>query len=304
MKKFISSIATLALLFACTPEEKTTVVELTGITLSEHDITFEVGDNKVLVVTFTPKNATNKDVTWMSSAPYVATVIDGVVEGVAPGTTVVVAKSGNLTDKCKVTVKNPVPDGAVDLGLSVYWATCNVGANFPEEYGDYYAWGETETKEDYSWETYKWCNGSYYTLTKYNNSSSYGTVDNKTVLDLEDDVAHVKLGGNWRMPTSSEVDELTSTTYNSSYRWKWESHNGHNGWLVTYLVNNHSIFLPAAGYRKDADLRNADSNGYYWSSSLYTGQFLAWDLHFFSAFQGGTQYTNRSYGHSVRPVTE
>ena len=92
---------------------------------------------------------------------------------------------------------------AVDLGLSVKWASCNVGATTPEDCGDYYAWGEIEEKENYDWSTYKWCNGSYDTQTKYCTNSSYGTVDNKTTLDLEDDVAHVKWGGSWRMPTKA-----------------------------------------------------------------------------------------------------
>ena len=85
----------------------------------------------------------------------------------------------------------------VDLGLpsGTKWATCNVGASSPEDYGEYYAWGETETKSTYDWRTYKWCKGSNDTMTKYCTSSSSGTVDNKTVLDPEDDVAHVKWGG-------------------------------------------------------------------------------------------------------------
>ena len=123
----------------------------------------------------------------------------------------------------------------VDLGLSVKWATFNVGATKLEEYGDYCAWGETEPyyevgyaqespqahwKDGYSagygWSNYKWCNGSYSTLTKYNTSTSYGTIDNKTVLDPEDDVAHVKWGGSWRMPTFGELSEL-----HNSCTWTW-----------------------------------------------------------------------------------
>ena len=88
----------------------------------------------------------------------------------------------------------------VDLGLSVKWATCNVGASKPEEYGDYFAWGETQPKSNYDWNTYKWCNGSNDTQTKYNTKSNYGTVDNKTTLDLSDDAACANWGGNWRMP--------------------------------------------------------------------------------------------------------
>lgn len=193
---------------------------------------------------------------------------------------------------------------AIDLGLSVKWANANLGATAPEEYGDYYAWGETKTKEDYSFGTYVWCNGSFITLTKYNTSTSYGTVDNKTFLEAEDDVAHVKLGGKWRMPTSGEVDELISTRNNSSYKWEWKSINGHNGWLVTYLVNNNSMFLPATGQWIDTGLLDAGSIGRYWSSSLDTDcPFRGWYLHFYS---GGVErfYNGRGTGFSVRPVSE
>ncbi len=210
----------------------------------------------------------------------------------------------NLVGEVKSFTTMDFAFAAIDMGLSVKWANANLGATAPEGYGDYYAWGETETKENYYWSTYKWCNGSSTTLTKYNYSSSYGTVDNKTVLEPEDDVAHVKLGGSWRMPTSSEVDELISTRNNSSYQWEWKSLNGHNGWLVTYLVNNNSIFLPAAGYRYDANLYYVGSNGFYWSSSLYTGDpYGAWSVYFSSdGVRGGSGY--RYFGQSVRPVSE
>lgn len=97
------------------------------------------------------------------------------------------------------TVEDDVstPGEAIDLGLpsGLKWASCNVGASSPEEYGGYFAWGEIEEKSDYSWDTYKWCKGSSESMTKYCTNSNYGTVDNKTILDPEDDVAHVKWGG-------------------------------------------------------------------------------------------------------------
>ena len=140
----------------------------------------------------------------------------------------------------------------VDLGLSVKWATCNVGANSPEEYGDYFAWGETKPKDSYKWSTYKWCNGSKDKLTKYCKESYYGRVDNKTVLDLVDDAAHVNLGGAWRMPTKEEIRELKDNC-----TWTWTTQNGVNGYLVTSKKNDNSIFLPAAGYRSGSDLEYA-----------------------------------------------
>ncbi|MDD6782411.1 MAG: hypothetical protein PUD89_05750, partial [Bacteroidales bacterium] len=116
-----------------------------------------------------------------------------------------------ISDVDSISFTNPANGHEyVDLGLpsGLKWATCNVGATAPEAYGDYYAWGETTTKSTYEWSTYKWCDGSYDTQTKYCTSSSYGTVDNKTVLDLADDAARANWGGAWRMPTDEEWTEL------------------------------------------------------------------------------------------------
>ncbi|MEE0921901.1 MAG: hypothetical protein U0L47_05340 [Paludibacteraceae bacterium] len=184
----------------------------------------------------------------------------------------------------------------VDLGLSVKWATMNVGASSPEDYGDYFAWGETEPKEVYDWSTYKYGNGSYL-LTKYNNNSNYGTVDNKTQLDLTDDAAYVNWGGAWRMPTDAELTEL-----GNNCTWTWTSQNGVNGYNVTSKSNGNSIFLPAAGYRYDTSLRYAGSDGYYWSGSLRTGSpHDAWLVNF-DAGSVYWKYLNRVDGFTVRPV--
>ncbi len=189
--------------------------------------------------------------------------------------------------------------GYVDLGLSVKWATCNVGANSLEEYGYYFAWGETTPKTTYDWSTYKYCNGTRKSMTKYCTDSYYGTVDNKTTLELSDDVAHVNWGGSWRMPTEAEQDELRDT---NNCTWTWITQNGVNGYRVTSKKNGNSIFLPAAGYRNDSNLRSAGSRGYYWSSSLnpYYSCY-AYDLGFYSSYvywDGGDRYV----GCSVRPV--
>ena len=197
-----------------------------------------------------------------------------------------------------------VPNGSenghewVDLGLpsGTKWATCNVGATSPEKYGNSYAWGETETKGDYTWDTYKWCNGSRSTLTKYNTSSSYGTVDSKTVLELADDAARANWGGAWRMPTDAEWTELRENC-----TWTWTTKNGVNGYEVKGL-NGNSIFLPAAGYRYNDKLFGAGSYGYYWSGSLYSdGPGSAWDVDFGSDNVDRDNYF-RYYGRSVRPV--
>jgi len=203
--------------------------------------------------------------------------------------------------------KNPqeaIPE-AVDLGLSVKWATFNVGASNPEESGDFYAWGETEPKTDYSWETYKWCNVSDTTMTKYCNDSEYGYngyTDFLTILEASDDVASVKWGGSWRMPTQAEFEELSNS---SNCTWTWTTQNGVNGYLVTSKKSGYegaSIFLPAAGHRCDTILNNVGDYGDYRSSSLFTTYPCgAWNLDFYSHYR----YMDNNYryfGFSVRPV--
>jgi hypothetical protein len=189
----------------------------------------------------------------------------------------------------------------VDLGLSVKWATCNVGANKPEDYGDYLAWGETKPKSTYSWRTYKWSNGDGDDLTKYCTNKKFGYkrfVDDKITLLLSDDAALVNWGGSWRMPTTKEQRELINNC-----TWTWTTQNGVKGYKVTSKSNGNSIFLPATSCRYGSSLYNsAGSYGYYWSSSLYTdGQNEAFSLYFNSSdVDWGGSY--RSVGLSVRPV--
>jgi uncharacterized repeat protein (TIGR02543 family) len=186
----------------------------------------------------------------------------------------------------------------IDLGLpsGTLWATMNVGATSPEDYGDYLAWGETQPKFYYNWSNYKWCNGSSTTQTKYCTSSSYGTVDNKTTLDLADDAANANWGGNWRMPTIAEQNELRNTSYTT---WTWTTLNGVNGYKVTSKINGNSIFLPAAGCRYGSSLDGAGSYGYFWSRSLNTDDSEgAYGL----GFSSGSRGYYRDYGRSVRPV--
>ena len=189
----------------------------------------------------------------------------------------------------------------VDLGLpsGTLWATCNVGADSPEDYGDYFAWGETEPKSTYVLGTYKWFNVDYNFLTKYCADSYCGTVDNKTILELSDDAANANWGGDWRMPTKAEVDELRDTSYTT---WIWTTQNGVNGYKVTSNTNGNSIFLPAAGCCYNYELFNAGSYGSFWSSSLYTSNSNdAYHLYFYSD-DVNRAYNYRYYGRSVRPV--
>ena len=298
-------------------------VLVTGITLSQAPASVEVDDSFVLTASITPANAAEKGVNWSSSDASIATVDNnGQVTAVAFGTAIIMATTvdGGFTATCEVTVTPAmaVPE-AVDLGLSVKWASCNLGAISPEGYGDYYAWGETEPyyssqnpliwkdgkSAGYDWPSYKWCNGNYKNLTKYNTKSDYGPVDNKTVLDPEDDAVYVALGGKWRMPTDAEWIELRENC-----TWTWtDNYNGTgiSGRIVT-ATNNNSIFLPAAGERERADFLHAGSFGHYWASSLRTheppGEFdieMAWGVYFYSGSVGsggGSRYC----GKSVRPV--
>ena len=192
----------------------------------------------------------------------------------------------------------PLPE-VVDLGLSVKWASFNLGATKPEEYGDYYAWGETEPKEEYTWANYKWCMGTYDSLTKYCGQSEKGYngfTDGKTVIDPEDDAAHVTLGGKWRMPTDAELTELRTQC-----TWEWTSVNGINGRKVTG-PNGNSIFLPAAGFIAESGAANVNYYAYYWSTLLYNEfHYNAWILTFYSG-NVTRFYMGRRSGLSIRPV--
>ncbi len=277
-------------------------VTVASVSLNKTSVTLTVGRTEALIATVSPTNATDKTVTWSSSNTAVATVSSsGVVTAKALGTATITAFASGKTASCTVTVTQPSSGpAAVDLGLSVKWASYNLGASSPEEYGDYYAWGETSPKNDYSWSTYKWCNGSKNTLTKYNTDSGYGTVDNKTTLELSDDAAHVNWGGSWRMPTNAEWSELIT-----GCTWTWTTQNGKNGYKVTSKKNGNSIFLPAAGYRYDTYLIYVGSYGIFWSSSLDSdspggARYVDFDSGYVHEGYDG----RRCYGRSVRPVSE
>ena len=192
----------------------------------------------------------------------------------------------------------------VDLGLpsGLLWATCNVGANNPQDYGDYFAWGETQPKTIYNWTTYQYANGTSWEdpqLTKSCYDSNYGYngfTDNLTTLLPEDDAATANWGDGWRMPTQEEFQELLENTTVT-----WITQNGVNGRLFT-ASNGNTLFLPAAGYRWHDGLGGVGNIGYYLSSSLYTDNpSRAWTLVFVSDYCG-LNYGSRNYGQSVRPV--
>ncbi len=189
----------------------------------------------------------------------------------------------------------------VDLGLpsGTKWATYNVGATKPTEYGDYFAWGETKPKEEYWWNTYKWCKGSDDSMTKYCTDRKYGTVDNKTVLEAEDDAATANWGSAWRMPTEEELDELVE-----GCDWKWFldfNGSGVNGQLGTSKKNGATIFLPAAGYRTTT-LNDAGHYGDYWSSSVLKGPSRSAFRLYFHDYNIYSYNYSRYGGLSVRAV--
>lgn len=227
-----------------------------------------------------------------------------------PVTITVTTNSGNKSASCTVNVIS----GAVDLGLSVLWATCNLGASNPWGYGGYYQWGGTDDVTDTNI-ILNWANCPYHTgsdettgWTKYVSTfySSYwsgtGDPDDRTVLDPADDAAHVILGGDWRMPTETEWKELLINC-----TWEWtDNYNTMNvaGYIVTSKKEGYadrSIFLPAAGYRTNTYLYDG-SRGLYWSSSLYESLSNYARILNFSSDSHGTSISSRYYGRSVRPV--
>ena len=294
---------------------------VTSISLNKTSLSLEIDDEVTLSVTILPDNTNDKTYTWSSSDSAIASVDNsGKVTAKTKGKATIKATANDgsgVNATCSVVVSPKCPAGAVDMGTTtadgykLYWGTSNLGAGKPEEYGDYYAWGEIDPyyssqdpltwkdgKTGYNWASNKWYNG---TLTKYNNSSSCGTVDNKTVLEPEDDVAHVKLGRKWRMPTDAEWTELRTKC-----TWTWVTNyngSGINGRLVK-ATNGNSIFLPAAGFRNDTNLYLAGSNGLYWSSSLSSdAPYNAWYVYFYSD-DVSRRYGSRNIGQSVRPVSE
>lgn len=293
---FAIVIMAFPLLFACTPEnnnngggsqnnpeeltitgEAIDVTDYSATLTGYANLPFELGDAEVGIMY-------DKVKSFEAAKKVVATGLDGnnkftvTATGLEPITTYyfksyvqngMAVKYGAV--KSFTTKESTIPAGAVDLGIvftrddgtsySLYWADRNIGASSPEERGDYYAWGETETKEDYSWSTYKW-GTSETSLTKYNTNSSRGTVDNKTVLEPEDDVAHQKYGGAWRMPTSLEYRTLIENC-----TFTFVSKNGIDGFELKNSSggNTNSIFMPLTG-----EIWGDELSSNNWRVSLWT----------------------------------
>ena len=200
----------------------------------------------------------------------------------------------NVTDN-----EDKTPDGveAVDLGLSVKWANMNVGATKDSGFGSYFAWGEVKPKKYYSWGTYIWSQGDSKFLLKYSTS------DRRIQLTPSDDAAHANWGGEWRMPTIEEYEELINP---DNCTWEWITKDGVNGYKVTGKKTGNSIFLPITGFRFYEGVQFRAIKGIYWTSMLYSGNpNKAWCLEFdFSDvdISFGKLSANRFSGRCIRAV--
>lgn len=283
-----------------------------SIVLNNDSISLLIGETETLKATVRNGDViVDCKVMWSTDNESVAKVdTNGVVTALNMGIAMILAECQGASVACEVVVRQ-LPKKLVceyvDLGLSVKWATCNVGAEKPEDYGDYYAWGETEPKSVYNWLTYKFrTSGDSFEnvkFNKYNTESKHGAVDNKIVLDPEDDVAHVKWGGNWRMPTREEFVELRNNC-----TWTFTTKNGVKGCLFTSNISGYedrSIFLPAGGSRDEKYIINVGSWSHYRSSSLSQNDdpCSAWGMYFslLDDFMY-VDYNGRVAGYSVRPV--
>ena len=304
----------------CRPE----AISVDSVSIRPTSVELTVGSTYQLSAAVSPSDAP-QDVEWTSGRPAVATVnVSGLVTAVALGECDITVFAGDKSDVCHVTVvdgdpthptdpndpqnpDNPVQCGEtngewVNLGLpsGLLWYSVNIGATSPEQYGDYFAWGERFTKTTYDWSNYIWCNGSNTSLIKYCSNPDYGYnafTDNLTTLQPSDDVATAVLGNGARMPTKEEWRELIGNTTAV-----WTTYNGVTGRRFTG-TNGNSIFLPAAGYRNGSELRRAVTDGCYWSSSLYTDlPGVAWYYGFDGVLQDVLHNYGRRFGLSVRAV--
>lgn len=265
---------------------------VTSIHLDKKRINIAVGDQEAIKATAYPNDAEDVSIRWNSSDESIAIVNNGVITAIGKGEANIIASNDSVEAICSVTVF----EASVDLGLSVRWATRNIGAKLPEEYGSLFAWGEIVPKKVFTWENYKWRKNEY--LTKYVTDSKYGEVDNKTQLDFEDDVAIQLLGGNWRMPTYEEINELRDNC-----TFKWEEQHGFYGATLVSKVNGNSIFLPAPLYHSeygDVPL------GQYWSSSLVdstsAGTLTSGLTLMLWQYYNSVGSRSRQQGLSIRPV--
>ena len=278
----------LAALASCKKEDTVPAnIPVTGVELDITELELEIGKTATLTANVLPEDATDKNVIWSSSAPETVSVDEnGMIEGIAAGNAVITVTTadGGKTAECAVTVTLTINGHEyVDLGLSVKWATSNVGADNPWDYGDYFAWGETEQKKEYTAET----------------SLTYDVEMPDISGNPEYDIARLKWGGTWRMPDGAEMNELMDEC-----TWEWTAEHGINGAKVTG-PNGNSIFLPAAGFRNFTSLYFLGERGSYWSSApAEDGPEYARSLDFDDNAVLYWFTSERFYGSTVRPVTD
>jgi hypothetical protein len=297
---------------------------VTSVHLSNYSISLYEGESFTLSATVSPSDINDQTVSWFSSDPSVVSVNGGVLEAITEGAATITVSRDGKEATCDVFVFRNVPTPeAVDLGLNVKWASCNVGAQKPEEYGDYFAWGETEPyyqpgyaqsenpvwksgkDAGYDWQSYSWCNGTYNSLTRYcpSGKTNYwigsGSPDGKTRFsdyNYVDDAARANWQGEWRTPTTAEWSELKSKC-----EWIKSSLCGTNGYAITSKVNGKRIFIPAAGCRSKKAIYGYGSSYCYWASVINSDSpSSAYSLEDLGYDDGDGRYK----GFSVRPVTE
>lgn len=258
----------------------------TGIALNHSSVTIYSDESLTLIATVIPNSTANKSVIWSSSDISIAEVNNGVVTPHIKGNVTITAKTADgsdLTANCEIKVKTAVPKGAVDLGLSVYWATCDLGAGSNTVPGTLYAWGETSTKNSFSLENYKYYNGTSY--TKYNNE------DGKTILDADDDAAKSILGGRWRMPTIEEYNELCDNC---------DIAQDGSVFIFTSKVegfSDRSVTIPVRGF-------NPIGNKCHWTSSKNDNKVEYGLLMNLGIAVLRSVYGSRYDGYPIRPVYE
>lgn len=203
----------------------------------------------------------------------------------------------------KVVFRESVTHECIDLGLSVKWATCNVGATSPEKCGEYFAWGEISSKSEYTWNNYRWYDSTDGYL-KYNNEKNQKGYDGKTTLEYADDAASANWGDSWRMPTVAEFEELIDNC-----NCEWTEINGIKGRKFSSKVFGYIgnyIFLPAAGSIINKDKSQINEVGRYWTSTLLPDNRNNAHSVFFAEhdnYYPGINYSqSREQGFTIRPV--
>ena len=270
----------------CTVTVIVPVIPVESVSLDVQQLELGIGETYDLKATVLPENATDKTVSWSSSAPEIVSVDEnGTVEGLAKGDAVITVTTtdGGKTAECAVTVAQTINGYEyVDLGLSVKWAACNIGAENPWDYGDYFAWGEIAPKEEYSIDN---CTTYEVELPDISGNPDY-------------DAAAAIWGGTWRLPNGIEMQELIDEC-----TWEWTTQEGSNGYEVTG-PNGNSIFLPAPGWRIWSSLNDDGNYGGYWISNPYRNYTdFAYSL-VFDSTSYNLMWSSRVYGHSVRPVSD